>query len=228
MKIKYKLNNKIFELKPYNTNKEKEILLASSFDNEDFSVVFDILEFDASNLSLDEQKILLYKFREISSGDDINVKFACDHCGQGNDAVIEGSNFIKPGKRKDNDIKKIFGHFDEDRMSDYLINNIDIDELDIDEYEKLKQRIIDNQDSISFIKEVKCLKCKKPKKLNIGEKKYILDIMSDDTLMSLYKSYNYLTFFGHYTKTDIDNMLPFERNIFIGLLNKAKEDLNKK
>ena len=50
--------------------------------------------------------------------------------------------------------------------------------------------------------------------------------MSEDSLMTLYKSYNHLVFFGHYSKQDIDDMLPFERVIFIGLLNKTKEDLS--
>ena len=57
---------------------------------------------------------------------------------------------------------------------------------------------------------------------------YIIEIMSDDTLMSLYKSYNFLIYFGHHTKEGVDSMYPFERSIFIGLLNKTKEDLEEK
>lgn len=225
MKVPFELNGQDYLIQAYNTFQEKEILLLSSFGVEDFDRVFEILNFECPDISDDEKKVLLYKFREVSIGDEIDVKYKCDSCGHGNDAVLEASGFVIPSKRNDSDIKKIFKPFSEDDMNDYV--DKDVDELDLDEYEELKQRIIDNQTSISFIKQAKCGICSHPKKFNLGDTKYIIEIMSEDTLMTLYKTYNFLVYFGKYTKEDVDKMYPFERNIFVGLLNKTKEDLNK-
>ncbi len=226
MKIPFKLGDKTFYLNQYTTYQEKEILLLDSFDICDADAILNVLNFiEIGALSLNEKKLLLYKFREISLGDEVNISFVCEKCKQGNDGVIEACNFIVPPKRNDSDISKIFQEVTEDNL--YLYTDIDLNELDILEYEKFKQRIIDNQSKINFVKTAKCLKCGTLKEFDLSSLKYIIEIMSDDTLMSLYKSYNNLIFFGHYSKEDIDGMYPFERNILEGLMNKSKEDLAK-
>jgi len=50
--------------------------------------------------------------------------------------------------------------------------------------------------------------------------------MSEDSLTSIYQTYNEMIFHSHYTKQDIDSLYPFERIILFSLLNKTKEDLN--
>ena len=69
--------------------------------------------------------------------------------------------------------------------------------------------------------------CRTSNFFNIGSPKYIIEQLSDHTLMTLYKTYNNMMMFGNLTKTDIDNMYPFERTIFIGLITKTKEDMTK-
>jgi hypothetical protein len=69
--------------------------------------------------------------------------------------------------------------------------------------------------------------CRTSNFFNIGSPKYIIEQLSDHTLMTLYKTYNNMMMFGNLTKTDIDNMYPFERTIFIGLITKTKEDIAK-
>jgi len=64
-----------------------------------------------------------------------------------------------------------------------------------------------------------------PKKVLLSIKD-LNDYISEDTLNNIYQVTSDLIFFSHYTKADIDGMLPFERNIFIGILNKTKEKLN--
>lgn len=226
MIVPFVLGEKEYRISAYNTSQEKEILLLASFGVYDLKKVFNILNFsDYEGLSEDEMKVILYRHREISLGDEIDVRFKCDNCGQGNDTVLTASGFVIPGKRNDSDIKKLLKKFDEEKMQEYV--DFDVDDLDIDEYEKLRQRIIDNQMKIDFTRSANCMKCGTKKLFNIGDTKYIVDILSDDNLMSLYKAYNFLNFFGNYSKTDIDGMYPFERNIFIGLLKKTKEDMNK-
>lgn len=232
MKLEYdfSIGDKTFTITPYCTKQEKELLLLSSFEQYDLDKALKILGFQTNyELTDDEKKVILYKYREISIGDEIDIRFVCDDCKFVNETKVEAKNFVIPGKRNDSDVKKFAKPFDEENMHEYVnLTKDDIENLDIDEYEALKQKIIENQVQISFVKEVNCLKCNKPKRFNLGATKYVIDVLSEDTLMTLYKAYNFLIFFGHYTKTDIDNMYPFERSIFIGLLTKTKEDLNKK
>lgn len=226
MKIPFELGGKEYQINAYNTSQEKEILLMHSFGVHDLKKILDVLNFNEyDNLTDEQMKVILYRHREISLGDEISVKFKCENCGQGNDGIIEASNFLINGKRNDPDVKKLLIPFEEENMNKYV--DIDVDELDIDEYEELKKRIIDNQEKISFVKSCSCMKCGTKRNFDLSDPSYIIEIMSDDTLMSLYKTYNILNFFGGYTKTDIDSMYPFERNIFVGLLKKTKEDMNK-
>jgi len=226
MIIPFEISGVVINLQPYNTFKEKEILLLSSHGLHDFNSVFNILGIDVpESLSIDEQKIVLYKLREISVGDEVDVKFVCEKCGTPNEVTLDAKDFLKVSKRNDDDIKKLNITVTDDNLSKFV--EIDVDELDIEDYEILKQRVTDNQDVISFMKDCDCFKCRAKKTFDLGSSKYIVEIMSDDTLMTLYRSYNYLTFFGDYTKQDVDSMYPFERSIFIGLLSASKEDMAK-
>ena len=226
MKIPFEIGSKRFLLEPYRTHQEKDILLASSFGVNDYDRIFEILGFKTSEvLTDDEKKAILYKYREISLGDEVDVKFKCDKCGQGGDGTLQASEFAKPGKLNDPDVKKLNIPVLDSTLRMFV--DFDVDDLDITEFESLKKRVQDNQVSFDFIRSVKCMKCGTPKKFDLSSLEYIIEIMSDDTLMTMYKSYNFLIYFGHYSKEGIDSMYPFERSIFIGLLNKTKEDLNK-
>lgn len=230
MYIPFKLGDKEFLLKPYTTAQEKEILLLSSFSVDDFDRIFEILDFkydgDLNDLSEDEKKVLLYKFRDISVGDEVDIKFVCEHCKASNENKIEATNFVVSNIRDDDFILKKNIPITDETLQEF-VPTINVDDLDLQEFEELKQKVKDNQISFNFIKSTKCLKCKTPKIFDMSGKKYIIEILSEDTLMTLYKTYNYMIYFGHYTKTDIDNMMPFERTILTGLLSKTKEDLTK-
>lgn len=228
MHIPFKIGEKEFLIHPYTSKQEKEILLLASFEVYDFERVFDILNFTPScgidNLSDNEKKVLLYKFRDLSIGDEVEIKFNCGHCKHHNESVIEATNFIIPNLRDDKDIRKLNIPVTDENLQEFVID-IDVEELDIDEFFELKQRVKDNQIDFDFIKTTRCLKCGKEKTFDMSKMSYILEIMSDDTLMTLYKSYNLLIYMGKYSKEDIDGMYPFERTIFTGLVHKLKEDL---
>lgn len=229
MKIPFSIGHKKFLITPYTTHQEKEILLLSSFEVDDFERIFELLEYESdykiSDLTEEEQKVLLYKFRDISLGDEVNIKFTCDKCKSVNENTLEATNFVQPSKRNDSDVLKLNKQVTDENLQDFV--KVNVDELELLEYEELKQRVQDNQIKFNFDKSSRCMKCGTIKTFNMSDKKYIIDIMSDDTLMSIYKTYNNLVFFGHYSKDDIDKMLPFERTILIGLLAKTKEDMSK-
>lgn len=228
--IPVELNSKKLLIKPYTSKIEKDILIMSTFEVFDMKEVLRILELDENilnSLSENEMKVLLYKYRESSLGDEIQIKFKCKECNKQNEGSIIASEFIIQSKRNDSDILKIDKEVTEDNLKDFLIEDINIEELDIDEYESLIIRVKENQNTFNFVKECKCLFCRKQNYFNIGSPKYIIEQLSDHTLMTLYKTYNNMMMFGNLTKTDIDNMYPFERTIFIGLISQTKEDLTK-
>jgi len=53
-------------------------------------------------------------------------------------------------------------------------------------------------------------------------------IISEVELVSLYQFYANMKKFGNYSIFEIDEMLPFERDIYFGLLKKMIEEENKK
>lgn len=227
MKISFKLFENTFFVKPYTTAQEKDILLWNSFGPENPDEIFDILNFniDEYDLTEDEKKILIYKFREVSLGDEVNIKYVCSECNTVNENVIEANNFVTNSIRNDDDVKKLRIPVTDETLHKFV--DVDVDELDIDEFETLKKRVKENQSTIDFKKECRCIKCGSKQKFNLGEYDFIFDIMSEDNLMSLYKNYSDLVVFGNYSKIDIDSMYPFERSILIGLHNQSKEELNK-
>ena len=227
MRVPLKIGDKEFIVRPYRTHQEKDILLSSSFDVCDFNSIGEILGFETEHeLSANEQRVILFKHREVSLGDEIDVKFTCPECGQGNDGVLGASEFVVPPERNDPGIRKIETPVTDENLQEFVPGREDVLDLDVQEFEALKDRVRRNQVQFNFTKTALCLKCRAPKTFDLSSLKYIIDVMSDDTLMTLYKSYNYLIFFGHYTKDGIDGMYPFERSIFIGLLSKTKKDLN--
>lgn len=225
MKVNFKIQDKNFILEAYRTSQEKDLLFLSSFEITDLDQVLNILNFQSNEkLSDNEKKVIIYKYREISVGDEIDMRFKCKHCGTINDVAISIENLIIEPLRNDDDVKKSSEPITNENLGEFV--DIDVDELDITEFEDLKIRIQQNQINFNFIKTVKCGKCQKEKQYDISSEKYIIESMSEDSLMSLYKTYNNLNFFGNYTKLDIDSMMPFEREIFMGLINKTKEDLS--
>lgn len=51
--------------------------------------------------------------------------------------------------------------------------------------------------------------------------------MIESNLSTLYQYYSNMKYFGHYSIIEVDEMLPFEREIYFGLLSKTIEEQNK-
>ena len=225
------LNGKRILIQPYNTEKEKDLLIMSSFEVYELDEILRVLEVDSDiiqSLSENEKKILLYKFREISVGDEITVKYKCTSCKSPNDAVLSCSDLIQSPEELNPEIKILDIEVNDENIYDFLYKSPEeIDNLDIDEYENLIELIKLNQVKYNFVKKCTCIKCKKENSFYIGDIKYIIESLSEDTLMSIYRTYNDMCMFGNYNKRDIDSLYPFERTILIGLINKTREDMKK-
>lgn len=228
--IPIEINSKNFLIKPYTSSIEKDILIMSSFGIFDLDEVLRILDLDENiikSLSQNEKKVMLYKYREVSLGDEIEIKYNCKHCNKTNETALIASDFVVKSKLNDPDILKIDKEVNEHNIADFLTSNVDLMELDIDEYEALIERVKDNQCKFNFIKSRHCMYCKGENLFDIGSEKYIIEQLSDHSLMTIYKMYNNMMVFGNISKADIDEMYPFERAIFIGLLNSTKEEIGK-
>lgn len=234
MKIEFNaLSQKIY-IEPYRTYQEKDLLLVPSYtdvnDDKVLDVALDILKISKdtlNKLSIDEKKALIYKFREISVGENFEIKYQCKHCKMPNSSEVSIANIIKkPIKKSDYVIDLHRLPINEQDLKHNFIKNID--KLDYEEYENILLNIKDYLTYYDFTVKVKCLSCKKENVLSIYNNQFILDMISDDSITSLYKNYHALIFYGKWGKNDIDNLYPFERQIFVELLNKTIEKHNKK
>lgn len=228
IKVKYEYSGKKFSLAPFTTSQEKELLLLGTISEPNLDNALEICGISTDDLALlsTEEKIaMLYKYREISVGDEIHLKFKCKHCESANENTLSISDTVIPGNVSNELIKDQFKKLTEDNFQDFL--NINIDDLEIDQYEKLFKETKNSVTQFDFKKPILCQKCGKENYIRIDQPEFVVDNMSEDSLMSIYQTYNDLTFFGKYTKQDIDTLYPFERTILISLLNKTREDMTK-
>jgi hypothetical protein len=211
-----------------------------------------ITPFDES-ITINEKKLILFGLRSISIGDDISIKNICPSCGKGYDSNLNISDFIKYPK---NIVDSItingieFTFIDNftgvlDDISDFIfkiskvvnkkiINSTDKDDIR-DVIENLE--INDNEILISFIKDAltvfdfsnthKCPLCQCKIRFDMSDSKFVIETLSEDSLVSFYKGVSDLVYFGHYSKSDIYQMFPFERNVFSGLLQTQLDEYNK-
>ena len=227
----FQLNSKKILIKPYTTETEKDLLIMSSFEIYDIDEILRVLGLEENSikeLTVNEKKVLLYKYREISIGDEITMKFKCSHCKQPNEGIIECKIFIE-----NEEINHKYKQLDEIPNDENLhlfvnISKEELENLDLDEYENLLKDVENSQIKYNFMKSCKCIKCKKDNIFDISNIKYILESLSEDTIMSIYRTYNDMCMFGNYNKKDIDSLYPFERTILIGLINKTREDMKTK
>ena len=229
LKVRYKYADKEFILEPYTTSQEKDLLLLSAVGDDDLELALSICGVKDSvidDLSTMEKKAMLCKLREISVGSEVNVTFKCISCKAANENTINIENIILPPVDASSEVTDVFKEVTDENLNEFVVVS-DIKDLDLDVYDDLMKTVKNSVHTFDFKKPSNCQKCGCVNKINIEGSEFIFSTLSEDSLMSLYQTYNDLTFFGKYTKADIDGMYPFERTIFISLLNKSREDLNK-
>lgn len=230
MKIKFKYANKEFNLIPYTTEQEKDILLYTSL-NEDYTfdnileALQNNIEGDVTNLTDNEKIVLLFSLRSISIGEEIELKFKCNSCKTPNIQVINVSDLIQDNVITKDYIHNAFEELTEDNLHKFV--DLALDDLELDDYEEVYEEVKKSVVAFNLTHKKYCHKCRTEHLFNIKNKKYVVENLSEDSLMSLFQTTADLVFFGKYTKEAVDKMIPFERSIYIGILNKTREDLNK-
>ena len=217
--------DKNVKLSAYDTNLEKEILLYSiTADELRIGEVFDLVKSCVHTDSLvpfthKEKKMILMMLRQISVDDTFTLKVKCNGCGKKYEPTLEFKDILQPGSLRP---FKGFTFKDaiEGDLEDYVVE--DIENVDVLLYDEIEEYVEANKTRINLSVMNPCHYCKHENLIELNDKE-LINTMSDDTVESLYRTMSVLVFYGKYTKADVDGMLPFERNIFLGLLNKELE-----
>ncbi len=214
--MKFKISNTYFEdklnsLKRYTTKQEKEVLLA-----EDDTSLIDILALLSDVVPINEYEAtaLLFKIREISVSDLIEFTHECKSCEYMNILNIEINSLFNLEKNYDFPV----GLF---TTVDDIINTKESDDIILKDYNKLQDDIIEQSGKIfNPIVKSACKKCGFLNQIGISPK----SVLSKSSASSIYKEYVDISFYTNNSKNDIDTLYPFEREIFINLIQeKLKE-----
>jgi hypothetical protein len=237
-----KYGRKSFSLTPYTTAEERDILISATI-NEDKNIdeIFNYLSHHITpqdpSLTPTEKKLLLFKLRYISIGETVNAVNKCPHCKRPFDIALSLENFVT-GDEKESQINidgiefyikqtfddtDIYNRIEKILKKDINSSNIEdiieaIDNLEFSDYDKLEDFINNNSIKIEFTNISECYFCKKNIEHDMSSDKYVIECLSEDSLVSFYKSITNLVYFGHFSKLDIDSMFPFERSIYNGLV----------
>jgi len=202
--FKDNLNN----FNPYTTEQEKNALIQTMESSFTLVKICKILGIEAANEL--EAEAFIFKLREISVADLIEITHTCKNCGY--------QDFFNLS------IPKMFF---KDLVEDYKIIE-DIDELDEDfinnksltEYNELENNIDEtNRKIFDPICELFCKKCG----TGFRTKPEVPNIISKYPIKNIFEQYLDISTFTNMTKRDTDTMIPYEREIFLGLI-QVKED----
>ena len=230
MKYRYSYADREFIISPYNTTVERNMLLAASYDNVELDdlmlIVRDFIDGDIKNLNEDEKKLLLYKLRTISVGEEIAMRFKCS-CEHVNEyhvpiPVIESKEVNMFYEPMSLELKNMVGTFEE--IDKHV--SVNLDDCDLDELGDLEEFILDNMIHTDLKIKSACEKCGSSHLVDFGDIDFLKNAMSEDTLTGIYQEINDLVYYSHYNKQDVDNMLPFERLILFELLKSTIKESN--
>lgn len=245
-----KYGSKDINIEQYNTKQEKDILimLMQTINHVHFNILDEamkILNYEdelIKTLTDYEKRIILLKCRELSVGDDISFNFKCNSCNSVNNSIARVDDFFtnnvytNRGPLKFKKFKIVESYIDLDREDTNIetyLKNLDgspvdedvLDNMDSMEYENIYDEIKNN--TIKFKSKITgiCSSCRNKIPINLSDR-LIVENMSEDSIQSIYKTYSDLIYFGSYSKKDIDSLIPFERTIFVGMLNATKKELS--
>lgn len=234
LKIPFKILNvpKMLEVPAMLTWQEKEILeLLTIFpdiekkqrNSQIFDQICNILGIP-KDLPLKLKMVLFYAVREVSFGSDVDINFKCKQCQRANSMTLEIENLLQ--------FEKMEG-FNIDVEPEEFIQLInDVEQVNIKKlakYYNVSSLATMNQlvevsrqfrkvvPNIKDTLKCKCMFCQKEHEVKILTYKFLFDSVSKYDYVNLLKTYQILIEYG-FTKEDIDSMLPFERELHIGII----------
>jgi len=221
-----KYSDRYITLRPYNTEIERDLLLYTS-DKYDLDIVLKLLKsriesnVPMEELSYDEKLNIILNLRNISVGEAFSFICTCSSCSKKYDFDAHFIDTLTDCE----EIPPIHGiKFKEAFSSDYQkYTETDLDELDVNIYDEVIEHLDKHKISFDFTCKSKCPFCNTEGIIRLTEE-HLISNLSDDTLSNFYQVISNMVYFGNYTLQDINQMLPFERSIYLGLLNKNLAD----
>ena len=212
-KSKNYLNDRFKKLKKYTSSQELEVLLL-----EDNATPIEVLSILSNIKTTNETEAMafIFKLREISVSDLIEITKSCSECNYMNVHNIEIDEFFN----LDINTELPLGIFSE---PEDIINTKTANKLILKEYIKIKKELEENTSKV-FKLSVKrvCQRCKEQEEIYINP----ISIISKSSQISIFKEYVDISFYSNITKLDVDSMFPFQREITLNLLTeKLKEQV---
>jgi len=212
--------DKLNSLPNYNSSQEKNAMLYCMGDEHTAMKTADILGLNASNEF--EAIAFIFKAREMSVSDLIEFTHICAH----NNCEYHNLDHISIPKMfwQDENLHDItvglFNDMEELEKYELSIGIDNINTMTIPEFNKLEEQVLENNIKIfNPAITLTCRKCGNKTKTSIDYSQ----IISKFGIKNIYEQYLDISQFSNMTKADTDGMIPFEREIFIGLI-QAKED----
>lgn len=234
MIVDFKYGDRCWELETYRTYQEKEAIICSmgEVNEESLDKILCIFKFpkkEIKNLSLDEKLAILYKYREISIGEKLDLTYTCKKCGRVEPFTIDATIVEEPiGNEYKKYFKDQYRNVNDENFESFLDPSVNVDDLDLDFYQVLKNEVKNNVCSFNFIKTINCPVCKTENFINLRNISFCVKSLTEDSVSNFFQTYNDLVYYGHYSKLDIDSMYPYERKILKDLLSRTIEEINKK
>lgn len=210
--------DRLENLQPYNTEQEKNALI-KAMDKHCPLDICRILGVEPHNNL--EAEAFIYKLREISVGDIIEVTSVCPSCKNRDANYI---NIPKMFFQQQLDASVSVGLFED--ISELPESDIEIiNNMTLDEYSIIEKTIKENNNKIfNPISTSNCRKCENTINIKVNYK----DIISKFGIKNIYEQYLDISYYTNMTKKDTDGMLPFEREIFLGLIQNKEDEKSKK
>jgi len=211
------IKNRLDKLQSYTSKQEKECLL-----NDELSLldVYKILcPHKKCPKPINELETIAFilKLVEISVSDLIEKFYECTQCKTINNISIEIEDLLK--------IENSSSDFDNSIPLGLFNSPNDIikkaDNLIIKDYNSIQNKIDQNNEKmLSLTFTHSCRKCGTKNVIVINP----IQLVSKKSIMGIYDDYFKLSFYSHIGINDINDMYPFERDVYIGLLKKQVEN----
>ena len=226
------LNGKQYSIKPFLTKDELDVLeFLFTNDNLSYNEYVSVLDefLEKQNINTDipvlEKICLLLKVREITIGNEINVKATCSKCKKPFDNKIFINKIISTAKMHDENIHALvnLNNIDNLKLEDIAPEEY-IDNLDYDEYLNISANIKNYVDTYNFKYMLKCSYCSEKTEIILTLDK-IISFISEEDFGSLSKIIHLLCYYEHLSRSDVLNMTPIQRVLELNYLQETQKNI---
>lgn len=175
----------------------------------------------------------IYKVREISFGSDLRLTYKCPHCGQITESVILLEDLLSwpvwdalPKELQDLKLKNPDITYGEISEAGFVQSCKLVETLEPKNLHEASQIAIALKAKLPQMRKTidsKCAICRGVKPINIVNRKFAIDSLSEQSMVSMLQAYNAMAMNG-FTKADVDSMLPFERELHLGFFKQRTEE----